>query len=478
MGDASEMSLGLESVKAFSGKITQAVFGFVGAVVFARALGADGFGGFYSLLAVVLVADRPVRGVAQAVEKRSTEVDAVRSEVVGAGVLAAAVVVATLSVAAFLLRSRLRDVAGFQNAWVVFVVLLAALSGFTLVQKLLGAEGVIGVQTWNDTLRSLLTLPAQIGLVLAGVGAAGLGYGLAAATVAVIPVGLWFARPGLSVPSVATLRSVWSFARHSAVGTLVGKAYDQFDILLLNVVLGQAVSGYYKAAFSLAMPGVFLANVVASGLAPKLSNQLSKGGEARADVTNGVSYASLFAVPVFFGALALPDALMRTVFGGAFDGTGAFLVGLALYNLLHSQVVIYQHALNGLDRPDLEARVSTVTLVGNVVLGVAAVYVVGGIGVVIATVLAEACRAVAFAHSVRSLVPDIEVFPRPLVKQLVAGVTMAAVLVVVRELVPIGSVLGLAAAVAVGAVVYLGGLLAISAELRLTLRAVYADAVG
>jgi O-antigen/teichoic acid export membrane protein len=478
MDRASEMDFGLESVKAFSGKMTQAVLGFVGTIAFARVLGPDGFGGFYSLLAVVLIADRPARGVAQAVEKRRSESGAAGAEVVGAGVVGVAVVVTVLAAGSYAVRGRLRSVAGFEGAWVVFVLLLAALSGFALVQKLLGSEGLIGLQTWNDTLRSVLTLPAQIGFVLLGTGAAGLGYGLAGATLAVIPVGLWFVRPGVSPPSVDTLRSVWAFARHSAFGTLVGKAYDQFDILLLNLVLGQAVSGYYKAAFSLAVPGVFLANVVGAGLTPKLSSQLSEGGTVGGDVTNSVSYASLFAVPVFFGALALPDTLMVTVFGSGFAETGVYLVGLALYNLLHSQVVIYQHALGGLDRPDVEARVSTATLLGNVVVGVALVYTVGGVGVVAATVLAETGRLVVFARRLRSLVPGADLLSRPLAKQVTAGLAMCVVLLGLRRLVAVTGWPALVALVACGAVVYLGTLLGISPELRLTLRSVYADARG
>jgi hypothetical protein len=53
------MELGLEVSKGFLGKVVQAGFGFVGAIIFARVLGPTGFGGFFLLLSLVEISKRP-----------------------------------------------------------------------------------------------------------------------------------------------------------------------------------------------------------------------------------------------------------------------------------------------------------------------------------------------------------------------------------------------------------------------------------
>lgn len=60
---AGDMNLGLEVAKGFVAKMIQAVRGFVGAILFARILGPASFGGFYLLLSLVQLSDRPVQGI-------------------------------------------------------------------------------------------------------------------------------------------------------------------------------------------------------------------------------------------------------------------------------------------------------------------------------------------------------------------------------------------------------------------------------
>jgi len=61
------------------------------------------------------------------------------------------------------------------------------------------------------------------------------------------------------------------------------------------------------------------------------------------------------------------------------------------------------------------------TLVGNVILGIGLTIVLGPIGVVIATLAAEAARYVAAVMLLRRELAPFPLFPRPLVEQMVAS---------------------------------------------------------
>lgn len=476
MADAGEINLGLESLKGFIGKVVQAILGFLGTIIFARTLGPTDFGGFYFLLSLVFIADRPLRGFAQAVEKRYSEVGAIKSELAGGAIIGNVFMILLTGLVVFWVNDRLVRETNLEQAPLVFMILFIAFGIFSSTQKMLGAEGWISKQTWNDTLRSVLTLPLQLIFVFAGFGAAGMGYGLAVATLLVVPVALYYLRIRPELPSREIIVSLWSYAKYSTVAAFVGKAYDRFDVLLLGMFLTTGAVGYYEVAYKLTIPAIFLTSVIASGLTPKVSNRHSKGQRVNLDITNAISYASLFSIPIFFGVLALPKLLVITAYGPEYSEATSFLIGLALYQTIYSQTLMYQQTLSGLDLPHIRLWISTVTLGFNVIVGIALMTYLGAIGVVIATILAETGRYILSVISVSRRISGIDVIPRTLLEQLFAGGVMFGFVNLVQEAVIVQSWGELLILITAGAISYGVVLLTISPGLRFTISSVYRDA--
>lgn len=473
---AGSMSLGLETLKGVSGKMVQAVLGFVGAVVFARVLGPADFGGFYLLLTLVQVTDRPLAGIGVAAKKRFSEADARKGEILGSLLLANLLAIGSITVGIAVAGNWLGGFTGFDAAGPLFMILFTTLVFFHPFQQLLVADGYLGLETWNDTLRSVLTLGLQLGFVAAGFGAAGMGYGLAAATLLTVPVIHYFLRVQPVVPSVETLGSLWEYARYSIVARFIGKTFKRLDLLVLGWLTTTTAVGYYEAAFKLTVPAMFVSYVAGSGLMAKVSNLESRGEAVATDITNTVSFASILAVPMFFGALALSEGLIVTAFGAEYRPGAILLVGLALYQLLATQSNPYRQGLDGLDLPKLGMMIDLTTLALNLVVGVALTLQYGPIGVVIATVLAESTRYVLCALSLNRRVPEVSLFPRLLFEQVFAGAAMFAVVTLVRMNVQVDSWFVLGSLVAVGAATYGVVLLVLSDQLRLTLSSVLSEA--
>jgi len=476
--EAGDMDLRLETLKSFSGKIVQAVLGFAGTIVFARVLGPTSFGGFYFLLSIVLLADRPLRGLAQAVRKRYSETDTNKEEIVGGVLLANLAFFIVAGAAVWLLRRPLIDATGLHAAPVVFMALMVCLGFFFPFQRILGAQGWISKQTWNDTLRSVLTLGLQLGFVFAGFGAPGMGYGLAGASILVVPVALYYLRVRPVVPTRETLWSLWEYAKYSIPASFVGKAYDRFDVLLIGTALTTGAVGYYEVALKLTVPAVFLPKVISSGLMPKISNKHSRNESIVEDVTNATAYISLFSVPLFFGALALSERIVVTAYGSTYRPGGVLLIGLAFYQLIRSQTLVYRQTLAGLDRPDLNLKIDTATLALNIVVGVALVFIVGTVGVVAATVIAESVRYLLSAYAVSILTEGISYVPRPLIDQIVAALGMYLAVVGLDRVVALQSFPNVLGVVMTGGAVYGLLLVAVSPGFRLTIQEVLRDLVG
>ena len=470
--DAASFSLGGETVKATLAKLTMAAAGFVGTILFARVLGPTAFGGFYLLLSLVKLADRPLAGWGNASKKRYSEADASASEILGTQLLVNAVGIALAVAVAFALGGLLVSYTGLDAAPLLFVVLFASVSLFEPLHHMINARGLVGVATWIDTLRSYLTLPLQIVFVLAGMGAAGMAFGLTAATLLVVPVQFYYIRTIPGVPTMDTVRNLGTFARYSIPTSYFSTVYDRFDILLLGALLAPGAAAQYEVAAKLTLPAAFVATAAASGLMARVSNLSSRDEPVGRDVTNTLAFASILAIPIFFGALAMPQKIVVTFYGGDYAQAATLLVGIALYRVVRTQSVPLVQAINGIDRPDIHMRISGVALAFNVVLGIVLTLRFGAIGVVIATIAAEVLIYAAIAYVVRSEIDGIGLLPRTLLEQVGAGVVMYAVVVAARDFIPVRSWVDLVLLVGVGAATYSLVLLVVSSQLRFTIASV------
>lgn len=467
--DASEVDFASETVNATFAKFAMAVSGFAGTVLFARLLEPKLLGAFYLLLGIVKIVDRPVHGWAIAAKKRFSEQATREEAVVGAQIVFIVIWLPIVAVVSLLLSDTLRNYTHLTAAPLLFLVLLASEPLYEPFEKLLQARGLIGISTWIDAIRSYLTLPLQIAFVLLGMGTAGLVYGLAGATVLSLPMLFFFLRTSPARPSVSILRDLWEYARYSILSSFFGTIYDRFDVLLLGLFLAPSAAGYYEVAAKLTLPAIFISNAAASGLMTRVSNQRSKSQRISGDISNALSYTSILSIPIFFGALALSKALIVTFYGPDYAPAGTLLVYIAAYRLLKSQNAPLTQTVNGLDNPEMTMRISAVALIVNISLGTLLVLQIGTIGVAIATLIAEGIRYFSLLFVVKRQVSGVELFPRLLLEQLIAGALMFSIVSTVHQIIPIHSWLDLSFLLLIGFLTYCQGIVVISQQLRETI---------
>lgn len=471
--DASSVSLGGETVKGTVAKVAMAGIGFAGTILFARLLGSTKFGQYHLLLAVVILAIRPISGGwSSAAKKRASEAQTSESEIVGAQLLMAALWLLLIGVAVAVFEAQLRSYTGLENAALLFVVLLGSKLAYESFVPVIAARGRLGISVGLDALRSYLTFPLQVAFVLLGLGVTGMVYGLAGATLLSVPVALYYLGRSPTLPSRGTLERMWKFARYSIPSSMLLKTYDKFDTILLGFLLVPDAVAQYEVAAKLTLPAVFLAEIAGGGLMARVSNLRSKGGDVAQDISNVISFTSILSVPMFFGALAISKPLVVTVYGGEFEQAASLLIGLALFRVVATQSMPLLQVLNGLDLPNLHLKLSSLALAVNIVLGVALTLRIGAIGVVIATVVAEVTRYTGIVYLVKRRLPEVTPLPRELSKQVGAGIVMFVIVTVCHGYLPVRSWVDLCALLAVGAATYGVVLLAISSQLRLTIASV------
>ncbi|MCO8246038.1 MULTISPECIES: polysaccharide biosynthesis C-terminal domain-containing protein [unclassified Haladaptatus] len=473
MTDISEVNLGGETVKATVAKFAMAASGFVGMILFARLLGPTSLGGFYLLLGVVKIADRPIHGWSIAAKKRFSEYESSESSVVGALVVFVAVWLIVVATVSFALSFQLRKYTGLKNAPMLFFILLASEPLYEPFEKLLQARGQIGLAAWLDAVRSYLTLPLQIFFILSGFGAAGMVFGLAGGTLITIPVVVYFLAVSPTFPSLSILRSLAIYARYSIPSSFFSTIYDRFDVLLLGILLTSSISvGYYEVAAKLTLPSLFVSTAAASGLMTRVSFYRSKRQDITEDIENTLAFASVLAVPIFFGTLVLPKELVVTLYGPEYAPAAPFLIGISAYNVFKSQNAPLTQVINGLDMPERAMYVSGTTLAINIAIGVLLVLRLGPIGVVIATLIAELARYILLSLIIRKYIPGMNLIPRTIWQQFGSGVIMSMAVLVIHQMVPIRSWFGLTIHLVTGSGIYAISLIIMSDLFRSTIGSV------
>jgi O-antigen/teichoic acid export membrane protein len=469
---AKDSDLGIEVSKGFIAKIAGTGLGFAGSIIFARILGPTDFGGFYLLLSLVAISQRPIIGLNTAAQKRFAEANSSRRELLGLQFLSNIFSVLLLGIILTPLRSLLIEYTGLDGSPLFFVLLFTMILFFSSFQSFLTAIGRVSIQIWIDTVRSITTLIVQLAFVLAGFGAAGMAFGLASGTIIMIPATHYYLRILPTVPSLKTVRSVWSFARYSIPSSIVGHAYDRFDILLLGFLSTQAVAGQYEIAYKLSQPAVIATGVISSALQAKVTDLDSRGKEPTRDIINSLSFGSILAIPLFFGALAISKILIVTTYGSEYSAAAALLVVLALYRVIQTQMDLLTGLINAFDLPKKEFHASSIALLINIPLGIALYNILGPVGVAVATVISESIRYGIVYYIVSRLV-STNLLRKPLIKQLIAGVSMYFIIEWIQTFFAVNSSLNLIFLIVIGATIYSTILITISSRLRETLSSIF-----
>lgn len=457
-----------QATLSLAGNFVDAAISFLGLVLFANVLGADGLGKFYVVLAIVKVLLFPIAGVGQSVMKRGSERGLDPAAFFGGGLTyggvyalcAGGVVVGFLFFAPHLLQYSPAIVAG---AFAVF----ASRIFYMLLLDTYRSHGKTGFATLTDNAHGIVETGVQVVFLLAGFGVLGLLAGTALTTVVVGVVILVASEISVRRPTIKTLRSIARFAKWSVITSGLGTVYDRLPVLVLGIVLGNTAAGYYTSAMRLLMLGSYVGGSIAPALMVRVSaTEDTDGGEpSLSDLQLSMRYAAVLAIPMMFGSFAIPDMLMVTVFGPTFADTGAVLAVLSLYHIVNTYDTVQFSFFDGINRPEYATKLTVVALAIRLLATAVLLVWFGLLGVVAAVVVSHAVHLLTGQAVLRTQFGRW-VFPTGISRQFGSALVMWGVVVSMSGVVPIRGWLTLLSVVVVGAAVYGAALLTLDEYLR------------
>jgi O-antigen/teichoic acid export membrane protein len=351
-------------------------------------------------------------------------------------------------------------------------VLVFVLCGWILLDS---ARGVVqGALQGLHLMRPLAVYPAVSNsifmaaatwLALIGTGPVGVGVGFLIGQAVAVAINVW--------SLVRVVRPVFRLDRGVCLALLTGGLpffvwqaalviYGQIDAVLLSVMTGDAVVGWYVAAYRIVTVGLFVPTILMTVLFPTLAGAVSRREEFSAVANRALQAVMVATVPMSLGIMILAPALVRVLgYPDSFSHSVLPIVLLAPGFPLVAVDMIIGTILNASDRQRAWAVAAVAAAVINPTLNVFAIKITdrmlhnGAVGAAAVTTLTE----------VLLMIVGIALLPRGSVGRVVigraircvaAGLVMVAVVIPLRDLpivIPVaaGGVVYAAAAVAFGA---------------------------
>lgn len=446
---------------------------FVAFVYFANYFTTDAFGAAYTVIGMSMMAGSAPKAIGVTISKRVSEdtrthdryfLLGVSSIVAYSGVIAVAVMVATA-----LFDSQ------FEHLTLAGLIHLTTRPFLYHVERVFDGVGQTGAAASLDFVDGVLTAVLRFVLILGiGLGAEGLLYSGALSAVAVGGSAYLF-RFGvpMALPTRRAVHDIKGYASWALITRVSGETFHNAATVLAGILISPTLASWIKSAQTLIMPAQLPVRSVIKSIFVQVSGDIERGGLEISPVQNGVDVAAIIAIPLLAGALVLGDAMMVTLYGSGYGGTGYVLAAIAAVGAFEAQARILMSVLNGSDNPDAAAVTNAIHVIIYVPL-FAVSLVVGGpsvfLGVLVVAYASWAATSYWFVD--RRVIDTDRLSWRFVGKQAVAAGVMAIAVAGIWSHVTVHSWVDLVAPIGIGGVVYGIVLLAASARGRTIARSV------
>jgi O-antigen/teichoic acid export membrane protein len=239
---------------------------------------------------------------------------------------------------------------------------------------------------------------------------------------------LYTTRPKLTErPTYKKFRSLVSFGKWSIPNKIIMDFYSSLDAIALGIFVTSTAVGFYESSSNLSHIVYTVPYGVGAVLSVKISGLDAEGKskKIKSVVRQTVPVSIVLPVTALFFFILFGEFSLKILYGSEFLGAYAFLVGMSTKEIIMAYRRPIQDLNYGLDKPEVPFYANISSVVFNVTTVLPFIYLFGGIGVVISTIIAEAIRAIVLSYHSISYVRYINY--RKLVTPFIVGVPVSLV---------------------------------------------------
>lgn len=458
------MSLGRTSLLHFSTQIVKSVAGFATTFVIARLLGADVLGTFAIATSIMVFLTIPTKAVAGTMNKRISE-RTDPSAYFTAGMLIIVALLGLVSAAILIATPLVNDYLGAPVVGLL-VLLVASNATYNVYTSILTGEKKVVSSGVLNTLEQVLRLAFQASLIIAGYSLAGLFVGKILSLVVATLIGIYTSDLSIVRPTAYHFQRLYDYGKYYWISQIKGRSFSWIDVLILGFFVESTLVGIYEVSWTLSSTLILVSQSVQQTLFPEISElgTTDDYDRVRHLVNEALVFVGVFGIPGFFGALVIGGELL-TIYRPVFEQGYVVLLLLITARLLDAYAYQLASVIGALDYPEVEFRISTTFIIVNASLNLLFIWQFGWIGAAVATMLSTVIELALSYHYLSNLIGQVEVPSKPILAQLAASIVMAATVYVFTWVIPLNNYTAVGL-VFVGAGIYVGVLISISARIR------------
>lgn len=352
---------------------------------------------FQALLGMLAIpADFGLRG---AVEKRISEGES-PGAFLSSAVLLKLIPLALIVLGILLFRSWINSYLGADLAvWLALAIVLQEAAQLAVV--VLKGELRVGETAVLKLARRISWVGGGALLVVSGLKAEALIYSLLGGMCVILVWGWYKSSISLQRPSASHARSLFDYSRYNVISSIGGYFYSWMDVAIIGLFLTQADVGAYETAWRVTTITMLFSRAIASTIFPQVSQWNTEDEKDRIEsvINNSMVPSMVLVIPAFFGTIVFSREILGLVFGTEFAIASVVLVILTGEKILQSVHIILGRALQGIDRPDLAAWATVVSVALNLILNVVLILSFNDIvGAACATAISFALNTVLHAY--------------------------------------------------------------------------------
>lgn len=454
------MNLVKSALQLIASRAFKSVLGFLAVVIFSRELGASALGIYYPFLALLGILSIPANfGINGATEKRISE-GKNKSEYLGTALAVKVPLALAICILIYAGRDYVNLYLGADLALLLaFTLFLDQIGGLSL--PVLRGELRVGVTSVIEILRPLGWLVVGLALHTVGYGVTGLVYGYLIGTLAILLIGWWKVSIEIGRPTYKQAQSLLNFGKYSLILVLGGYIFSWIDVSILtlfsisNPSITRAEIGAYENAWRLSLIVIMASRAISTTIFPQFSQWDSQDATNQIEkvIPKAALPSILIVIPSFIGISIISKDLLRILFGQEFTVAWLALIILSGGMILQSIHGIIAKPLQALNRPDLSAYATVISILTNIILNIILIWKYGIEGAAIATSISFSVNTLLHIRYLRGFL-NIKLPLREAVWSLVASVVMGVCVYGLRLIVSMESIFDLLLLVFCAIVVY------------------------
>lgn len=159
-------------------------------------------------------------------------------------------------------------------------------------------------------------------------------------------------------------RELLSYSKYITAASAILLIATEIDSAVIGKLLGTEQLGYYVLAFTVAnIVTANLSKIISSVMMPAYSKLQFDMGAVRRAYLRTLSFTLLLTVPVAVGLIVVAKDLILVVYGPKWSDAIPLLQILAIFGVLRTAVSINGYLFQGIGRPDISLKLSTLRLV-------------------------------------------------------------------------------------------------------------------